>query len=270
MPCSSRWSVLRSSSDRQSRISTKARFLLADDVGLGKTLSMGAAALVLAVKHGGSVLILAPATLTWQWQAELKDMLGIPAAVWSTTKKQWIDPDGFEASPKLEIGFAARCPYRFGIMSTGLIVNGDEAGERGLLRDLRFGVVVLDEAHKARAVRAGKDGTRTSANNLLAFMEHVAASSSSVLLGTATPIQLDPVELWDLVNLLQQGAPQVLGKGATEWRQDRCIDYLTGERPWPRNSEARWALLKDPMPPRAEHRVFRDIRNDAGLCAGHR
>lgn len=244
----------------------KARFLLADDVGLGKTLSMAAAALVLSVKHGGPVLILAPATLTWQWQAELKDMLGIPAAVWSTTKKQWIDPDGYEASPRGEIGFAARCPYRFGIMSTGLIVNGDEAGERGLLRDMRFGVIVLDEAHKARAVRTGKEGIRTGENNLLAFMERAAANSGSVLLGTATPIQLDPVELWDLANLLQQGAPQVLGKGATDWRRDNCIDFLTGERPWPRNPEARWALLKEPLPPRAEHRVFRDIRNDAGLA----
>ena len=41
--------------------------LLADDVGLGKTLSMAAAALVLSLLEDKPVLILAPTTLIWQW-----------------------------------------------------------------------------------------------------------------------------------------------------------------------------------------------------------
>ncbi len=69
----------------------KARYLIADDVGLGKTLSMAAAALVLSLLDDKPVLILAPATLIWQWQEELEDKLGIPAAVWSTQKKCWLD-----------------------------------------------------------------------------------------------------------------------------------------------------------------------------------
>src|SRR2546423_859311 len=44
----------------------KARYLLADDVGLGKTLSMSAAALVLSLLDDKPVLILAPAILIWQ------------------------------------------------------------------------------------------------------------------------------------------------------------------------------------------------------------
>lgn len=56
------------------------------DVGLGKTLSMAAAALVLSLLHDKPVLILAPATLIWQWQEELDDKLGLPSAVWSTQK----------------------------------------------------------------------------------------------------------------------------------------------------------------------------------------
>lgn len=248
----------------EQRIHGKARFLIADDVGLGKTLSMASAALVLSVLDGGPVLILAPATLTWQWQAELWDMLGVPAAVWSTQGKQWIDPEGFPLTPKGEVGFATRCPWRFGIMSTGLIVNGDEEGERGLLRNKRFGVVILDEAHKARAKRA-QDGSRDGENNLLKFMEQMAANSGSVLLGTATPIQLNPVELWDLAFLLHQGAPQVLGQGATEWRRQRSMEFLTGARPWPRDEIARWGLFKDPLPPRGEHAAFRYIRDSENL-----
>ena len=54
------------------RLHGKARYLLADDVGLGKTLSMAAAALVLSMLDDKPVLILAPATLIWQWQDELE------------------------------------------------------------------------------------------------------------------------------------------------------------------------------------------------------
>ena len=71
----------------------KARYLIADDVGLGKTLSMATPALVLSLLDDKPVLILAPATLIWQWQEELEDKLGIPAAVWSTQKKCWLDAE---------------------------------------------------------------------------------------------------------------------------------------------------------------------------------
>ena len=44
-------------------------------------------------------------------------------------------------------------------------------------------------------------------NNLLAFLHKIARNATSVILGTATPIQLDAVELWDLLTALNQGAP---------------------------------------------------------------
>ena len=47
------------------RLHDKARYLIADDVGLGKTLSMAAAALVLSMLDGQPVLILAAAILIW-------------------------------------------------------------------------------------------------------------------------------------------------------------------------------------------------------------
>ena len=52
------------------RLHDKARYLINDDVGLGKTLSMAAPALVLSMLDGQPVLILAPATLIWRWQDE--------------------------------------------------------------------------------------------------------------------------------------------------------------------------------------------------------
>jgi hypothetical protein len=39
-----------------------------------------------AVHDDRPVLILVPATLIWQWQEELEDKLGIPAAVWTVDR----------------------------------------------------------------------------------------------------------------------------------------------------------------------------------------
>ena len=65
----------------------KARLLLADEVGVGKTLSLAASAMLAALLDDGPVLILCPSTLTLQWQVELKDKLGIPSAVWLRPRK---------------------------------------------------------------------------------------------------------------------------------------------------------------------------------------
>jgi superfamily II DNA or RNA helicase len=246
----------------------KARYLLADDVGLGKTLSMAAAALVLSLLDDKPILILAPATLIWQWQEELDDKLGLPSAVWSTQKKCWLDEKRRPLTQRGDPELVAKCPCRIGIVSTGLIINGDDAGERGALARKSFAVVLLDEAHKARASRETRGGDTTATpNNLLRFLHRVARNAGSVLLGTATPIQLDAVELWDLIAALGQGAPQVLGlpSEGSEWARDESICFLTGERPWPQADTSRWSLFRNPLPPGFENSVFRDIRTDAVL-----
>src|ERR1700686_3720230 len=141
-----------------------ARYLIADDVGLGKTLSMAAAALVLSMLEDKPVLILAPSTLVWQWQEELDDKLGLPAAVWSTQKKCWLDGEKRPLTQRGDPALVAKCPWRIGIMSTGLIINGDNAADRGALAKKSFGVVILDEAHKARASR-GQSGREPAKPN---------------------------------------------------------------------------------------------------------
>jgi hypothetical protein len=249
------------------RLHGRARYLIADDVGLGKTLSMAAAALVLSILEDKPVLILAPATLVWQWQEELEDKLGVPAAVWSTQKKCWLDGERRPLTQKGDPVLAAKCPWRIGIMSTGLIVNGDDAGERGALAKKSFGVVILDEAHKARASRGQNRRGPAEPNRLLEFLRGLARNATNVIFGTATPIQLDAVELWDLMNALGQGAPQVLGTpfDGGEWVREDSIRLLTGARPWPASETGRWSLFRNPLPPAGEHEVFRDIRRDAGL-----
>jgi len=251
------------------RLHGSARFLIADDVGLGKTLSMAAAALVLSMLDTRPVLILAPSTLIWQWQEELEDKLGIPAAVWSTQKKCWLDSDKRALTQKGDATLVAKCPWRIGIVSTGLIVNGDDLGERGALSKKPFGVVILDEAHKARTRRQARDGdSHTNQNNLMKFLQQISARSGTVLLGTATPIQLDAVELWDLMAAIGQGAAHVLGSpfNGSDWWRDTSIQYLSGQRPWPQDETARWSLFRNPLPPAGEHAVCRNVRDDFSLA----
>ncbi len=186
----------------------QARLLLADEVGLGKTLSLAASAMVSALLDDGPVLILCPATLAQQWQTELKDRLGIPSAVWLSNRKMWLDPDERLIRTRGPEDIA-RCPYRIAIVSTGLIFHN--SAERAALLERRYGTVVLDEAHKARR-RGGLGDHKDEANNLLDFMQRIGPRTRNLLLGTATPIQTAVSELWDLMAVLNGGVDFVMGR----------------------------------------------------------
>ena len=224
-----------------------ARLLIADEVGLGKTLSMATAALVAAIVGDGPVLILCPATLTLQWQTELKDRLGIPSAVWVSNHKHWLDTEGRKLMTRGAEDIL-RCPYQVAIVSTGLIVHRSD--EMQYLLKRKVGTLVLDESHKAR--RKGQLGVNASEdNNLLAFMKKMARNARHVILGTATPIQTQVSELWDLLGILNQGAEHVMGRdSASRWRFcDETHPLITGEAS-PLTEAAAWDLLRAPLPAR--------------------
>lgn len=253
------------------------RLLLADEVGLGKTLSLGTAALTLCLLADSEhqvrrpVVIFAPATLCEQWQTEMLDKLGIPCARWDTVRKVWLDPDerAISATGREQI---AKCPMRMGIVSTGLMMR--DSLEKDHLLGLRFGLVILDEAHKARS-RQGFGPDADNPNELLAFMREIAARADHVLLGTATPVQTKPGDLWDLMGVLHQGKGQfVLGNDFAAWhRPERVLPILAGEQEVSEPAFA-WELLRSPLPlvdstqePRAR-KLFSAIRQDLGLVNG--
>jgi len=266
---------------RHQRLYGTVRLLLADEVGLGKTLSLAIAALtlcLLADKPAGQgsgprrpVVIFAPATLTEQWQTEMLDKLGIPTARWDTVGKVWLDADERVLSPAGREQIA-HCPLRIGIVSTGLMMR--DSLEKQHLLGMRFGVVILDEAHKARTRQGfGKDAG--TPNELLAFMREIAARAHHVLLGTATPIQTNPADLWDLLGILHQGQGRfVLGHDLAPWhRPEEVLDILAGRVEVESLAQA-WELLRSPLPrtestsePRAR-RLFSAIRQDLGLQNG--
>ena len=240
----------------------KVRLLLADEVGVGKTLSLAASAMLPALLDDGPVLILCPSTLTLQWQVELTDRLGIPSAVWSSTKKVWIDPKGHIIKTRGAEDIA-RCPYRIAIVSTGLIFH--DSDERQHLLDRKFGTVVLDEAHRARR-RGGLGEKKEQPNNLLDFMLKIGPRTLNLLLGTATPIQTEVYELWDLMRILNAGADFVLGRELfcrwVDWQ--RALPVVKGDET-PADERDAWEWLRSPLPPGSEDALFATLRLQLGL-----
>lgn len=228
-----------------------ARLLLADDVGLGKTIQLGMAAEYVALTSPKPVLVLAPKNLLPQWQGELRTMLGVPSARWEAGK--WITEDA-----AVWPGEPDTCPRRIGLFPTSMITAGAPISDR--LMRLRFGCLVLDEAHRARN-RAGLGRERTP-NRLRAFMLEAAANADTVLLGTATPIQLDRLELFELMEILNAGCGRVLGSSPSPWVDGpKALDAITGRLPAPASARLAWAWLRDPLIPRGEHRLASWIRD---------
>jgi hypothetical protein len=235
----------------------KARILLADEVGVGKTLSLAASAMVSVLLEDGPVLILCPSTLTLQWQVELKDKLGIPSAVWISNRKVWVDHQGHTIKTRGPEDIAC-CPFQIAIVSTGLIFQASD--ERRFLLQRKFGTVILDEAHKARR-KGGFGEGRDSPNNLLDFMLRIGPRTKNLLLGTATPIQTQVSDLWDLMRILNSGADFVLGR---EWISNwvdcgKALPIVKGEE-IPADERDSWEWLRNPLPPSDEEPLFGALR----------
>ena len=241
-----------------------ARFVLADQVGLGKTLQLAMAAQLMALSGEGPVLVLAPKPLLRQWQDELDTLLGLPSAIWDG--RRWMDEHGIE-HPGAGAESIRRCPRRVGIVSTGLIIGNTEAA--AWLTEMRYECVILDEAHRARR-RNLSPGSRAFAtaqpNNLLKFLREISPRTRSLLLATATPVQLHPVEAYDLLDALAQGSHAVLGTPGSHWRKARAsLDLLLGNVAPPADFHERWDWLRNPFPPRSEGRDFEILRRSLSL-----
>ena len=239
-----------------------ARFVLADQVGLGKTLQLAMAAQLMALAGELPVLVLAPKPLLRQWQEEMETLLGLPSAVW--TGRQWVDERGIEY-PSASAEAVRKCPRRVGIVSTSAITSNTEVVPH--LAAMRFECVILDEAHRARRRRASnRPHANAEPNNLLRFLHEISPRTKSLLLATATPVQLHPVEAFDLLDALAQGSPAVLGVPGSAWRDPAwSLPVLLGEREPPTDFHERWDWLRNPFPPSAEGRDFEILRRSLEL-----
>jgi hypothetical protein len=208
-----------------------ARYILADQVGLGKTVQLALAAMLMGLSGTKPILAIVPKTLTFQWQQELMDLLGIPSAIWNG--KAWVDENSIEYPTKGPEDIK-KCPRRFGIVSQGLVVHGSEATE--YLKDLTYECIIVDESHKARRKRFGNNAweEKPEPNKLMQYLLDISPQTKSMLLGTATPVQLDPIEAWDLLNILAQGNEIVFGNIQSPWRKPtKALPIVLGQESLP-------------------------------------
>jgi len=179
-------------------------YMMCDEVGLGKTIEAALAirSLVLSgqVKR---VMIVAPASLTNQWQRELTQKAMIPFARTTASpqvRHEYIMPeahitkDGNLYSPDLNI------------VSSGLVSRKERA--TALRESAPYDIVLVDEAHYARRQdpKGGTVKAPTYGQLYKTMSEIVRGKTKSLWMATATPMQIDPIEVFDLFSLTNRVA----------------------------------------------------------------
>ena len=179
------------------------RLLIADEVGLGKTVQAGLL-LRQAWLSGRAkrILVMAPASILQQWRRELREKFALDwptytgrALAWQVTPlrpggvSRPVDHPGWTAEPCV-------------LASSHLLQRRDRQQE--VLGAAPWDLVVLDEAHHARTRRdtSARGPERRRPNTMMQLMQQLQARTRGLLLLTATPMQVSHLEVWDLLNLL--------------------------------------------------------------------
>ncbi|HUY48533.1 MAG TPA: AIPR family protein [Streptosporangiaceae bacterium] len=169
------------------------RFLLCDEVGLGKTIEAGMILKELrARKQARRTLIIVPPNLLRQWQFELKSKFNETFSILNTATVNYLRSQGRDGNPFSH--------------SDSVLVSADwvcREERASLAARADWDMVIVDEAHHARLQRWGKRTQATQLYNLvkrLSSPEHFA--NRALLFLTATPMQLQANELYSLVELI--------------------------------------------------------------------
>lgn len=156
--------------------------ILADEVGLGKTIE---AALVISqrwAERRRKILIIVPANLRKQWQQELLDKFGLHALILEAKNYNATRKIG-NHSPFLDSSGPVICSYQFA------------KAKAADIKRIPWDLAVLDEAHRLRNVFKPSNVTARTLKDALAHVH------SKVLL-TATPLQNTLLELYGLVSMI--------------------------------------------------------------------
>lgn len=186
--------------------------ILADEVGLGKTIEAGLVISQFIAERKRRILLIAPAILRKQWLVELQDKFAITGRLlesrsFNLALKQGV-PNPFDAMDGVTI-----CSYQFASL------------KHREIRAVKWDLVVMDEAHRMRNVY--KDaGAKTSQR-----LRDALTGIRKILL-TATPFQNRLMELYGLVSIID---PQFFG--SVEFFRNR---YASAQA-----SNADLLLLKD-------------------------
>ena len=231
------------------------KLLLADEVGLGKTIQAGM--LLRQAWLAGKakrILILAPKAVLAQWQIELREKFNLDWPVYDGKTLRWLPSRARQVLGEPDSAGSAWHEQPAVIVSSQLMRRQERAAVL-LEKAEPWDVIVLDEAHHARRRSSATQEDRPNA--LLRLMRALKERTEGLLLLTATPMQVHPIETWDLLDLL--GLPAA-------WSSDAFLGFFEDvEAPNP-SAEAmeRLALLF-----RSVERAFGEVsREQAARITG--
>jgi SNF2 family DNA or RNA helicase len=186
------------------------KLLIADEVGLGKTIQAG---LLLRqawlAGHAKRTLVLAPKAVCRQWQIELREKFNLSWPIYDGQRLTWLESPA-RRNIERSVDRARWHEEPFLIMSSHLARRLDR--QREILEAAApWDLVLLDEAHHARTSGVGTPQEK-GPNRLLQLMRGLRDKTEGLVLLTATPMQVHPSELWDLLDLL--GLPQEWNRSA--------------------------------------------------------
>jgi len=161
--------------------------ILADEVGLGKTIEAGLVISQLWAEHKRRILCVTPASIRQQWMTELSQKFYIDSTILESQNFRQIQKDE-GGNPFEQTDAVIICSYQFA------------RSKIEYLQAVPWDLVVIDEAHRLRNIYR-KD-------NKIAKAIHAAIFERPKLLLTATPLQNSLMELWGLVSFID---PHVFG-----------------------------------------------------------
>ena len=169
------------------------RFLLCDEVGLGKTIEAGMIVKELRARGlARRVLILVPSGLVRQWQFELKTKFNETFAIFNRETVQYLKAQGV-ANPWID---------HDSIIASQEWASWSEERRNEIIA-VDWDLIIVDEAHHARRQRSGNRFTMTNVYRLVSNLtSRPEFSRRGVLFLTATPLQLQRHELFSLVEML--------------------------------------------------------------------
>lgn len=173
--------------------------ILADEVGLGKTIEAGLVLSQRWAERKRKILLIVPSNLRKQWNAELQEKFFLPSIILETKSFNQYIKDGnlnpFNQEEKIVI-----CSYHFA------------RSKSPYTQQTTWDIAVIDEAHRLRNVY------KTS--NKIAKSIKKALSETPKILLTATPLQNSLLELYGLVSIVDDHVFGDLSSFKVNYRAD--------------------------------------------------
>lgn len=173
------------------------KLLIADEVGLGKTIQAGL--LIRQMLLAGKLhrcRVLAPASVVNQWQAELREKFALDWPVYDGKCLRQYDVVARQmVETPVTVEQWMRAP--FALVSSHLVRRKERQDE--LISCEPFDLVIVDEAHHARVSRSSN---RKAANRLMGLLRQLRHRTKGLVMLSATPLQTSELDLYDLLSVL--------------------------------------------------------------------